>query len=258
MSNYVAQSKARLIDLLMFFPFFQKKIGEQWFSRWNNHYVLAEQELSILPRLLKKDSIIFDVGANRGELSYFFAVHCGAQKVFSFEPQQRMFGILHGIAKHVKNIHPVNVAFSDSLKERTLQIPVQGTGRYTPAASFEELPGQKLAGEVVHVETLDNFVAKNSITKLDFIKCDTEGHELSVLKGSQKTLTALRPLLYIEVKESTKNSLFDLLKKAGYRPYQWDRGLARLALVTDAYHARSENYYFVPQEKEAEILSALS
>lgn len=258
MSNHVAQSKARLIDLLMFFPFFQKKIGEQWFFRWNDRYILAEKELSILPRLLNKDSIIFDVGANRGELSYFFAVHCGAQKVFSFEPQQRMFGILQGIAKHTKNIQPVNVALSDSLKDRTLQIPVQRTGRYTPAASFEELPGQKIAGEVVHVETLDNFVKKNNITKLDFIKCDTEGHELSVLKGSQKTLTVLRPLLYIEVKESTKNSLFDLLKKVEYHPYQWDRESARLVLVSDVYHAHSENYYFVPQEKEGEVLSALS
>lgn len=258
MSNHLAQSKARLIDLLMFFSFFQKKIGERWFFRWDNHYVLAEQELSILPRLLNKDSIIFDVGANRGELSYFFAVHCGVRKVFSFEPQQRMFGILQGVAKHIKNIQPVNVAFSDSLKERTLQVPVQGTGRYTPAASFEELPGQKLAGEVVYVETIDNFVAKNNITKLDFIKCDTEGHELSVLKGSQKTLATLRPLLYVEVKESTKNSLFDTLKKANYRPHQWDNESARLTLATGTSRVHSENYYFVPQEEEAGILSALS
>lgn len=241
----------------MFFSFFQKNIGERWFFRWNNNYTLAEQELSILPSLLGKDSVIFDVGANRGELSYFFAVHCGAKKVFSFEPQQRMFGILQGVAQHVKNITPINIAFSDSVKDRTLQIPLQGTGRYTPAASFEQLSGQKLEGEVVHVDTLDNFVAKNDITKLDFIKCDTEGHELSVLRGAQKTLTILRPLLYVEVKESTRNSLFDFLKKTGYNPYQRESKISHLTLATDTCRTHSENYYFVPQEKEVEFLLVL-
>lgn len=250
MSNYVSRSKAQLIDSMLFFSFFQKIIGRRWFSRWEKSYTLAEQELSILPQLLKKDSVVFDIGANRGELSFFFAVSCGAKKVFSFEPQRRMFGILRGVAENIRNITPVNIAFSDSPEEKILRIPIKTTGRYTPAGSFEQISGNNLKEERVRAETLDDFVAKNNITRLDFIKCDTEGHELAVFRGAEKTLETLRPLLYIEIKDVNKKSLFDRLKGRNYRPYQWDNETSRLVTVTDEENIRSENYYFFPIEKE--------
>lgn len=250
MSNYVARSKARLIDLMLFFKFFQRTIGGKWGSRWVGKYILAEQELSILPQLLKKDSIVFDIGANRGELSFFFAVNCASEKVFAFEPQHRMFGILQGVAENIKNIIPVNTALSDSIEEKILRIPVKTTGRYTPAASFEQLSEKNLKEEKVRVETLDDFVAKNNITRLDFIKCDTEGHELAVFRGAEKTLETLRPFLYIEIKDANKKSLFDRLKGKNYHPYQWDNETSRIVTVTDEQNIRSENYYFFPIEKE--------
>ena len=58
--------------------------------------------------------------------------------MFAFEPQRRMFGILQGVAENIKNIIPVNIAFSDSTEEKIIKIPLQATGRYTPAGSFEQ------------------------------------------------------------------------------------------------------------------------
>lgn len=250
MSNYGARSKARLIDTMLFFEFFQRFIGKRWVSRWEKEYVLAEQELSVLPKILEKKSVVFDVGANRGELSFFFAVNCGTEKVFSFEPQRRMFGILQGVAEKIKNIIPVNIALSDSLKEKILRIPVKTTGRYTPAASFEQLLEHNLKEEKVETTTIDDFVAKNNITRLDLIKCDTEGHELAVFKGAEKTLARLRPLLYIEIKDANKILLFDLLKSKDYHPYQWDKETGSLITVAATQNIQSENYYFFPVEKE--------
>ena len=251
MNNYIARSKARLIDLMLFFGFFQRIIGRRWFSRWKKKYALAEQELSVLPRILKKGSIVFDVGANRGELSFFFAVNCGAKKVFSFEPQRRMFGILQGVAENIKNITPVNIAFSDSAEVKTLRIPVKITGRYTPVASFEQLSENNLKEEKVRVETIDGFIAKNNITRLDFIKCDTEGHELAVFRGAEKALATLRPVLYIEIKDANTELVLGLLKDKGYLPYQWNNETSRLVAMTDKQNMQSENYYFFPSEKES-------
>ncbi|TSD03482.1 MAG: methyltransferase [Parcubacteria group bacterium Athens0714_16] len=257
MSNHIAQSKARLIDSLMLFSFFQKTIGRRWVSQWRKKYILAEQELSILPQILENDAIIFDIGANRGELSFFFATSCSAKKVFSFEPQYRMFGILQGVAENIENIAPINIALSDSVKEKILRIPLQATGRYTPAGSFEQFSENNLKEEKVKVDTLDNFVVKNNIIKIDFIKCDTEGHELAVFKGAQKTLTALRPLLYVEVKGSTKDSLFDLLKNNNYHPYQWNCAASQFVAVKNGRSMESENYYFFPDEKEERLIKIL-
>ncbi len=242
---------------MMFFKFFQRFIGKRWFSHWSDNYTLAEKELSILPQILDGKSTIFDIGANRGELSFFFAIKCNAEKVFAFEPQRRMFGLLQGVAKNIKNILPVNIAFSDSSQERVLQIPLQGTGRYTPAASFEELHENNLKKEKVMVDTVDNFVDKNNLAKLDFIKCDTEGHEFAVFKGAQKTLATLRPILYIEVKEATKDPLFNILKSIDYHPYLWDNENSRVVMATDGSRIQSENYYFFPIEKEEQILKKL-
>ncbi|MCK5021967.1 MAG: FkbM family methyltransferase [Candidatus Pacebacteria bacterium] len=257
MSNQIAQSKARFIDLMLFFTFFQKTMGKRWVSKWLKNYKLAEQELSILPRILKKDSIIFDIGANRGELSFFFATKCNAKKVFAFEPQNRMFGILKGVAEKIKNIIPINIAFSDSTEKKVLNIPVKATGRYTPSASFDQLDEDKLKKEKVEIDILDNFIIKNNITKIDFIKCDTEGHELAILKGSEKTLMILRPILYIEIKDINKEPLFDLLKEKEYRPYQWNNKISSLVTVINEQNTQSENYYFFPIEKESYIIEII-
>ncbi|PCI30379.1 hypothetical protein COB55_00220 [Candidatus Wolfebacteria bacterium] len=257
MSNYVNQSKARLIDLMLFFAFFQRIIGKRWVSRWTKNYTLAEQELSILPKILKRDSIIFDIGANRGELSFFFAVTCNFKKVFAFEPQSRMFGILGGVADNITNIIPINTALSDSAEKKILKIPIKSTGQYTPAASFEQVHDNNLKKEKVEVDTLDNFVAKNNIPAVNFIKCDTEGHELSVFRGAKKTLETLRPILYIEITNPNEHLLFDLLSHAGYRPYQWDNLSLCFVPRIDRKNTPSENYYFVPIEKEKKIAEAL-
>lgn len=258
MSTYGARSKARLIDIMLFFRFFQRFIGKRWVSRWEKEYVLAEQELSILHKMLEKKSVVFDVGANRGELSFFFAVNCDSKKVFSFEPQRRMFGILQGVAEKIKNIIPVNIALSDCNEEKILRIPIKTTGRYTPAASLEKLFERNLKEEKVKVTTVDDFVAENNIARLDFIKCDTEGHEFAVFKGAKKTLASLRPLLYIEIKDANKMLLFDLLKSKDYHPYQWNKKAGSLIAVTITQNIQSENYYFFPAEKEHVVIKTFN
>lgn len=257
MINPVEKIKGVIIEFMLFFRFSQKIIGRRWFVRWNHNYILAEKELSFLPLLLNNESVVFDIGANRGELSYFFAVACKALKVYSFEPQNRMFGVLLGVAENVRNIEPINLALSDSNGEKILRIPFQAKRRYTQAASLEE-KSENTSNEKVRSETLDDFVIRNGIQKLDFIKCDTEGHELAVFAGSKKTLLSLHPLLYVEIKDSNVDPVFKLLKSLHYNPYRWDYGTSSLVTAKDGQKIKSENYYFLPLERELQILSYLA
>jgi len=41
----------------------------------------------------------------------------------------------------------------------------------------------------VSLETIDEFCAENNVRQVDIIKTDTEGHDLSVLRGASKMLT---------------------------------------------------------------------
>jgi Methyltransferase FkbM domain len=49
------------------------------------------------------------------------------------------------------------------------------------------------------VDTLDSFVARNKMDRLNLIKMDVDGHELPVLQGASETLRRFRPLLVMEM-----------------------------------------------------------
>ena len=50
--------------------------------------------------------------------------------------------------------------------------------------------GRLYAHQMVEVITLDDFLAKRAITRVDLLKMDVEGHELSALKGARESLQA--------------------------------------------------------------------
>ncbi|HVT75242.1 MAG TPA: FkbM family methyltransferase [Candidatus Paceibacterota bacterium] len=238
----LSRIKSKVVEKLTPFGPFQYLQGKRWVGRWDRNYSLAEKELAPLAKALGKDSVVFDIGANRGELSYFFAKVCGAGKVFAFEPQSRMFGVLRGVASKVSDIIPQNIAFSDAAGDKELAIPVSTIGRYTQMASFE--PSESASEtESVHVDTVDAFVATRGIARLDLIKCDTEGHELSVFKGAEKTLASLRPILFIEVKGPNAAFLLSLLKERGY--------------AEQPYDGSSENRFFFPVERQRDIIEKI-
>ncbi|QKG78798.1 FkbM family methyltransferase [Tenuifilum thalassicum] len=83
--------------------------------------------------------------------------------------------------------------------------------------------------EVVTVETmqLDKFIEENNISRVDVIKCDTEGAEYLVFKGSDNILRKYKPKLFFEYNPFVKgfmhkhDDVFLLLKKYGYEFYEF-------------------------------------
>jgi hypothetical protein len=54
----------------------------------------------------------------------------------------------------------------------------------------------------VNVTTLDLFVDQHGI-QVGFIKCDTEGHGLPIIRGAERTLKRQRPVLSLAVYHNT-------------------------------------------------------
>jgi FkbM family methyltransferase len=48
------------------------------------------------------------------------------------------------------------------------------------------------------VETLDTFVAKKGLARLDLIKIDVDGYELDVLRGGESSIKSFRPVIVME------------------------------------------------------------
>jgi FkbM family methyltransferase len=174
------------------------------------------------------DAVILDIGAHAGQFSKLFARMAPAGQVYAFEPSAYARSVMiPAIAfNRLRNITLLPVGLSDQSAERVLHTPLKrqqslgfGTAHLGEAAAPE-----RAADQVVGLTTIDTFVAKQGLTRLDFIKADIEGWELRALTGGEQTLRRFLPALYLEVDDAclaragdTPADLFAWLAGLGYR-----------------------------------------
>jgi len=158
--------------------------------------------LSIRP-FVAADAVCLDVGANIGLYSLALATVAPQGKVYAFEPSPTTFDYLH------HNVDCNGLANVESFK---LALGDQAAGTvhfhdipFFTAGSFAVEDGSFLTSDVLGsnyfeapATTLDAFVAEKGIDRVDLIKIDVEGAELSVLDGARKTLSSMQPKVVLE------------------------------------------------------------
>jgi len=135
-----------------------------------------------------KEDIVIDAGACMGDTALFFEKYCGKQgTIYAFEPFESNFKVLGENIKrnNLKNIFAVKEGFMDmegflSMSGASGQASVRDNGNYK-----------------IKVTTIDKFVERNNLSKVDFIKMDIEGAELKALKGGKNTIKRFKPKLAI-------------------------------------------------------------
>lgn len=154
-----------------------------------------------LRRLNWQGKVIYDVGANVGVFSLFFARESGDKgEVIAFEPVASNYRVLcenlrlNGIA----NVRAIPLALGARAETR----PVYRTAGESGTASVmfsSALDSRYRQGEEVRVEPLDQAVREHDLPAPHFIKIDVEGAEAEVLAGAERLLAATRPDLWIEL-----------------------------------------------------------
>jgi FkbM family methyltransferase len=137
-----------------------------------------------------KGDYVIDGGAFNGETSFWFASK-GAEKIYAFEPDPINFKELSENIKRNNTqgkIIPVKTMLSDS----------NGNCNFysTSSGSSVALSKGNIAVEMV---TLDSFIESQRVKRVNFIKLDTEGAELEILRGSIHTIKNFKPKLAISV-----------------------------------------------------------
>jgi FkbM family methyltransferase len=175
----------------------------------------------IVKKLVKPGDIVFDVGANLGIFTLLFSQLIGtAGRVHAFEPNPTVMGYLRAAIsrKSAGNVTLNQTALGQQTGIITLKVPDenQGGGSIIKWRDAADIPGVD-----VPLTRLDDYVAKNGVTKIDFLKVDTEGAELEVLRGGMATLENIRPRIIV-FEDSSRNGSeqseqMKLLRSAGYQ-----------------------------------------
>jgi len=131
---------------------------------------------------LKKPKVIMDVGAHFGESALAYASRFPAANIFAFEPEAKNYQSLVANVAGLSQISCTKVAMGD----REGRASIYG-GSNSEAYSLK--PHRTLGYlEEVDVTTIDRFLFEKHVEFIDFLKVDTEGHEMEVLKGAKNSL----------------------------------------------------------------------
>ena len=183
------------------------------------------------------DGDFVDVGAHVGLYTVAAALH-GPGRVLAFEPNPSAREQLdENLAlNQVESVLVVPKAVGDAAGTALLHVPA------TPDPSFSSLAGGRFAeGEPIGVEvtTVDAEVEAAGLAP-SVVKIDVEGGELAVVAGMQRTLERHRPVLLVEVNETSAREL--ARKLDGYSGFRVGRGLEPVASGRGLFNA-----LFLPQ-----------
>ena len=198
-------------------PFFKiiKDENFEFSSNMENFSMVILKDQYLVNQFIKKNDIVIDAGANIGFFSLFAAFK--EAKVFAFEPVSETYNrLLENINyfKAEKEIFPFCFALGDLKKESLIRFNPFSSDQSTIIDSGRSLT-KKFVLKKVNIITIDDFVNENKIKKIDFIKIDTEGYELKILKGAKETIKKFKPKIAISAyhKKEDKKEIPDFLLK---------------------------------------------
>lgn len=162
---------------------------------WNGHFGYEPGSLSTWARLAAKSATIADVGAHVGYFSMIAALTNPKARVHAFEPVDQIHARLSVNVRSngVQNVKLYQAGVSG--KTGWADISVRFSGNLLSTGSTLEHSADDAQLKRIQLLPLDEVFADS---KLDLIKIDVEGHEMSVLEGARQVLKRDRPTVLLE------------------------------------------------------------
>lgn len=202
---------------------------------------------------------VFDVGANEGlfaktiysQLGDFdLSLHC-------FEPNPIAFEKLAVAVEPIESVKTVQLALSDQVSTEIIYYPEKKTvlGSFIKREVFEE--HRRKWGETiersVQVSTIDQYVLAADVAEIHYLKIDTEGTELNVLRGAENSLKNRLVSCgqfeyggtFLDAKLSVTD-VFEFLSRYGYVIYDVEAGELVDQSYTDDFMLK--NHFFCQKE----------
>ncbi len=188
-----------------------------------------EPELAWLVReFLPVGGTFVDCGANCGYIG-LMARRLRHAKVLFVEPHPRLAETVRrnlGLNGWLEECEVVEAAASESAGTVTLFESGDRDGSHSLLADWENPSGSRREIAVAACTLSSLLEGRSGFERVDFLKIDTEGHDVAVLRGMGEWLCPPRvPVIYSEMGRD-RESGWELLTRAGYRGFGY-RALTR-------------------------------
>ena len=224
------------------------------------HEGFEDAEMSFVERLLQPGMTVLDVGAHHGLYTLLASRRVGKHgRVIAFEPSPRERKRLrcHLRVNRCKNVTVQSCALGDEHREADLFL-VEGREDWCNSLRAPQIDGRTVTVRV-DVERVDDALEKLGITRVDFVKLDIEGAELSFLQGARAILALSRPVILAEVQDLrtrpwgySASEIVDFLRRADYSWFALtaNSNLQPISMQLKTYNA---NLVALPEERADDI-----
>ena len=212
-----------------------KDEGNVDYANWLNPLIqpkhITQEEVNFFKSIIRKDSLVIDIGANTGDLTVPIALAAGNKGlVIALDPNTQVFAILAVNAKlnsDKTNIVPLQFAATETDGDFYFASsePTFSNGGLVNDANDLAHGIFKLKEKVKGVN-LDAYLQTHYaewVPKISFIKVDTEGNDFSVLKTVEGIIAAYKPSIVAEVfptlSKQERDGMFHFFSEKGYTIY---------------------------------------
>jgi len=232
----------------------------------NAGFIDWEKVLELGYRLfLNSNSTVIDIGGHAGRHSDIFINQIGCKEVYIFEPIPSKYQHLVNRYSSNSNVTVKHMALSSSVGESEFLInhgAPEESGLKERIYNNPEL--KNIEKIVVAINTLDNIFI--DFPAVEYIKIDTEGGEIDILRGAVSLLQKFRPLISVEYGKPSysayghnQETLFLYCQKQGYVITDlFGNPIESIDIWRECVDSFYWDYYLVPQEKLSFFASILT
>lgn len=189
---------------------------------------------------VKAGMIVLEAGANTGTETLLLSKLVGTKgKVYAFEPVPFIFNKLDKniSVNGLQNVVHEQLAIGESEQEISFFVADEN---YTNQGLSSKKAGvhSKLQKKItVNQVTIDNYLERMGVERLDFIKMDIQGAEFDLLKGAEKTFKKFHPKIFLEAYDnwSPLKEILDWFETMEYDVFVLSNNMKPTKVVSNNY-----------------------
>ncbi|MDA0194088.1 MAG: FkbM family methyltransferase [Bacteroidetes bacterium] len=228
-----------------------------------NYDFRTNGELEVIRKLKQLNpEIILDVGANEGAYSEMLRGNFPDSRIMAFEPGKEAFKNLESKASRLL-LNVYQIALADYSGKGNLY--QTGPSEHDSLLELEGMNREEQGFTEVDVMTGDDFIEQKGIKSIDFLKIDTEGSDLKVIRGFErifaKQLISVCQFEYGYANITSRDLLIDFYRFFEERGYVVGKIYPKRVLFRN-YNVRQEDFlgpnYLAVKNDMTDLIKMLS